>query len=462
MRKLIVVLSALLVLCPAASAAAPPPHRIWDIAGDGTAGFGGDGGPANLAQLNFPQGVDVDQHGNVAVGDIFNGRVRIVDRGGFILTRAAGFDLPMDVAFEPDGSILVADLGQHVVRRIAPGGSSVTTVAGSAGNRGYSGDGGPATGAQLNSPRAVAVLPGGGFLISDGANHRVRRVAPDGTITTVAGTDSGGFSGDGGPATRAQLLEPFGVAVHPDGGYVIADGSNLRVRRVSRDGTIGTIAGTGSNVFSGDGGPATGAGISYPTDVAVAPDGSIAVVDSSANRVRVIDPSGRISTVAGTGRAGYDGDGRDATTVYLNSPTRVAVTPAGHLVVSDRLNQRIRLIETGLVPDPAPPVSTPPPVADPGTPVTPRLAAALSADRLRIRRGRRARLALALTDAAQVTVEVRRRGRRVARFTRSLAAGGNVLRLRKIARRGRYTVVLTARTADGRVAVDRARLEVVR
>jgi hypothetical protein len=193
---------------------------------------------------------------------------------------------------------------------VAPAGAAtdnISTLAGD-GTFGFSGDGGPATAAQLNGPIGVAVAADGGILIADYLNSRVRRVSPTGTITTIAGSGTYGFSGDGGPATAAQLTWPSGVAATA-GGLLIADPNNERVRRVSPDGTITTIAGTGTHGFSGDGGPATAAQLALPTGVAATADGGLLIADQNNERVRRVSPDGTITTIAGTGTAGFSGDG---------------------------------------------------------------------------------------------------------------------------------------------------------
>lgn len=208
--------------------------------------------------------------------------------------------LPTGVASLPDGGFLIADRGVARVRRVAPDGI-ITTVAGT-GAFNSSGDGGPATRAAV-VPSSVAVQPDGGFLIVDTLAHRVRRVDPNGIITTVAGNGTDGFSGDGGPATEAQLNAPSDVAVMPDGGFLIADELNHRIRRVTPDGRITTVAGINSGGFSGDGGPALAAQLDGPHGVAVAPDGSILIAERNNRRVRRVSPTGIITTIAGDGTA---------------------------------------------------------------------------------------------------------------------------------------------------------------
>src|SRR5439155_107049 len=226
------------------------------------------------------------------------------------------------------------------------GSGHIITLAGT-GAPGLDGDGGPATSAQLRDPSSVAIDSTGNLFIADTINNRVRQVAAGtGIITTVAGTGTPGFGGDGGPATGAQLNYPTSVAVDTAGDLFITDQSNLRIRRVAADtGIISTVAGTGVAGFSGDGGPATGAQLNYPTSVAVDTAGDLFIADQSNLRIRrVAAATGIITTVAGTGVAGFSGDGGPATSAQLNYPTSVAVDTAGDLFIADQSNLRIRRV----------------------------------------------------------------------------------------------------------------------
>jgi hypothetical protein len=263
---------------------------------------------------------------------------------------AAALNTPTGVAVMPDGGYLIADAGNDRVRRVFPDGT-IRTVAGS-GNFGFSGDGGPATAADFKAPLGVAVMRDGGYLIADAGTARIRRVSPTGTITTVAGTGTPSYSGDGGPATGAGLYAPSGVAALPDGGYLIADTGNSRVRRVSPTGTITTVAGTGTPGFSGDGGPATAAqlGQNSPYSVAVTADGGFLIGDEVNRRVRRVTPTGIITTVAGTGVQGSTGDGGAATAAQLNVPIGVATTPDGGFLIADQYADRVRRVSpTGVI-----------------------------------------------------------------------------------------------------------------
>jgi glucose/arabinose dehydrogenase len=347
---------------------------ISTIAGSDPFGdFTGDGGPATAAALNEPLGVAVMPKGGYLIADAGNDRVRRVFPDGTIHTvagtgtygssgdggpaTAAQFQDPLGVAALPDGGFLVADAGAGRVRRVFPDGM-ITTVAGN-GIRGFSGDGGPATAAEIYDPNGLAVLPDGGFLIADG-DYVVRRVSPDGMITTVAGTGVPGSSGDGGPATAAQLNNPYSVAVLPDGGFLIADSGNRRVRRVSPDGIITTVAGTGVPGSSGDGGAATAAQLNYPTGLATTPDGGFLIADFFGDRVRSVSPSGVITTVAGTAADTptlfTNGDGGPATAANISLPFAVATTPSGGFVFSEEGHAAVRVVDDGsatLVPPPA-------------------------------------------------------------------------------------------------------------
>ncbi len=225
----------------------------------------------------------------------------------------------------------------------AANGGSLETVAGTGAN-GFAGDGGPATSALLDGPGDALALPSGGYLIADTKNDRIRRVSPDGTIETVAGTGANGYNGDGIDARSAQLNEPSGIALTGDGGFLIADSQNHRIRKVAADGRISTVAGTTTSGFSGDGRPATSAQLKLPTDVAATADGGYLVADHDNNRVRRIDASGVITTLAGTASAGFAGDGGDARVAQLSGPRGVAEASDGGILIADRANNRIRRI----------------------------------------------------------------------------------------------------------------------
>ena len=240
----------------------------------------------------------------------------------------------------PDGSLYIADSTNNRIRRVDPDGI-ITTVAGSYYQGDFSGDGGPATEARLNSPNDVAVGPDGSLYISDYYNNRIRRVDPNGIITTVAGNGGTGDSGDGGLATNAEVGGPRGIAVGPDGSLYISHSN--RIRRVNPAGIITTVAGNGTIGIGGDGGPAVDAQLNYPCGVDIAPDGVIYIADTDNHRIRRVGLDGIITTIAGS-YEGYGGDGGPATSARLKNPGDVAVGPDGSIYVADRENQRIRQI----------------------------------------------------------------------------------------------------------------------
>jgi sugar lactone lactonase YvrE len=246
------------------------------------------------------------------------------------------------VTVAADGSVYIADTGNQRVRRVGTDGV-ITTVAGT-GKRSFSGDGGPALRAGL-SPVGVAVTADGILYIADWSNARVRRVDGNGGITTVVGTGKRGFSGDGGPAALARLNDPEALAVGPDGALYIADSRGDRIRRVGSDGVITTVAGTGTRGFSGDGGPAVLADLSAPSAVAVTADGALYIADSVNARVRRVGPDGVITTVAGTGERGFSGDGGPAVRAQLFAPSDIVATGDGSIYVADPANNRIRAVD---------------------------------------------------------------------------------------------------------------------
>jgi uncharacterized repeat protein (TIGR01451 family) len=224
----------------------------------------------------------------------------------------------------------------------------ISTYAGN-GTAGFSGNGGPATSASLYYPDGVALDSSGNLYIADTWNNRVRKVSTSGTISTVAGNGTAGFSGDGGPATSASLRYPDGIALDSSGNLYIADTSNMRVRKVSTSGTISTVAGNDTEPgFSGDGGPATSASLSYPRGVALDFSGNLHIADTDNERVRKVSTSGTISTVAGSGTAGFSGDGGPAASASLNDPYGVALDSSGNLYIADTYNHRIRKVDAGV------------------------------------------------------------------------------------------------------------------
>ncbi len=255
---------------------------------------------------------------------------------------SAQLSSPSTVSLDGAGSLYIADSGNCRVRKIDAAGT-ITTVAGN-GSCGFSGDGGAATSSKLFYPFGVAVDSNNNLYVADSNNERIRKVNADGTITTIAGNGTIGYSGDVGAATGAQFNYPSGVAVDAAGNLYIADSNNERIRKVSAAGTITTVAGNGTVGYSGDGGSAIGAGLSSPNCVAVDAGGNLYISDTNDHRIRRVSAAGTITTMAGNGRGGYSGDGGTATSAQLFTPYGVALDSSGNLYVADEGNDRIRRI----------------------------------------------------------------------------------------------------------------------
>jgi uncharacterized protein (TIGR03437 family) len=244
---------------------------------------------------------------------------------------------------DPSGNIFISDLGNEVVRKVTASNGNISTFAGN-NTTGFSGDGGPAASAQLYLPVGLAMDSAGNLYIADSRNNRVREVTTDGNINTIAGTGNATFGGDGGQATRASLNAPYGLAVDSAGNLYIADSGNNRIRKVAPNGIITTVAGNGRAGFGGDGGIATNAALSKPLGTAVDTAGDILIADFGNNRVRAVGANGVIATVAGTGAQGYTGDGGAATSAAVSSPTGVAADNAGNVYIADFGNNVIRML----------------------------------------------------------------------------------------------------------------------
>jgi putative salt-induced outer membrane protein YdiY len=257
---------------------------IETYAGNGYAGYSGNGGQATVAEINLPSGVAVDNALNLYISDNGNDRVRIVNTSGIISTFAGN------------------------------------------GASGYFGDGGQATAAELNGIHGMAVDASGNIYVADGSNNRIREINASGIISTFAGNGIASFSGDGGQATAAELKTPTEITFDATGNAYIADDANNRIRKVNTSGVISTFAGNGVAGFSGDAGQATAAELHSPVDVYVdAASGNTFIVDNSNNRIRKVTSGGVISTFAGNGTVSYSGDGGQATAAELNSPSGVRV-----------------------------------------------------------------------------------------------------------------------------------------
>jgi uncharacterized protein (TIGR03437 family) len=372
---------------------------ITTVAGNGSYGFSGDGGPAISAQLNEPSALAVDSEGNLFIADEENNRIRKVSPNGIITTVAGGgtealadggiatnaqLRFPTSITVDRDGNLFIADFDNNHVRKVSPSGI-ITTVAGN-GTKGFTGDGGLAANAQLAGPTGLAADGAGNLFIVDSGNRRLRKVTTDGIISTVAGdgrstSENGGPADDGAPATSVRL-DPAGVATDRDGNLFITDYGNNRIRKVSRGGIITTVAGNGAKGFSGDGGPALDAQLDRPRSLALDNHGNLFISDTGNNRIRKvstdgiitttaqlsswglavdgsdnlfiadqysnrvlrISPDGTITTVAGNGMGGLNGDGGPATSAPVWCPNAVAVDSAGNLFIGEFCGNRVRKV----------------------------------------------------------------------------------------------------------------------
>jgi PKD repeat protein len=350
-----------------------PNGIITTVAGGGGI-YPGDEGVATNSELYQLEGVAVDATGNLFIADELGNRIRKVDTNGIITTVAgngtsgdfgdggvaanAELNNPWGVAVDGSGNLFIGDQDNEVIRRVGTNGI-ITTVAGNGytnssnpyGGGGFSGDGGLATDAELYWPLGVAVDAAGNLFFADYGNSRIRKVDTNGIITTVAGGGSN-YPGDGGAATNAALVGPCGVAVDATGNLFIADQNDNRIRKVGTSGIISTVAGNGAgggsggygDYYSGDGGEATNAELNLPQDVAVDATGNVFIADSENQRIRKVGVNGVIATVAGNGTNGYWGDGGAATDAELSVPAGVAVDSGGNLFIADSGNGRVRKI----------------------------------------------------------------------------------------------------------------------
>ena len=333
---------------PSTSAAPSTPPRPWE-----------------------PTGLGIDGEGNLLVTDCVGGYLYRVDQSGQaariagtgistpqggltadgIRATQADIHCPADALADVADNVLVVDHADNRIRLIDSGGMITTIVGGgpigtSTDDGNLAGDGGPAVAATLQEPWGI-VINRGNLYIADRDNHAIRIVDPTGTIATVAGSGNRGFSGNGGPATQADLSRPQSVAVDPLGNIYLSDSDNHVIRRVGLDGIITNFAGTGELGFSGDGGRATAATLSHPNGIVVDERGNLYFVDDVAHVVRRIDADGIITTVAGTGVAGFSGDGGPATAATLSAPMDLVLDDTGNLYIADAGNHRIRIVRVG-------------------------------------------------------------------------------------------------------------------
>ncbi|RAK00290.1 putative secreted protein (Por secretion system target) [Larkinella arboricola] len=323
--------------------------------------FNGDNIPATEALIDDPYKILFDAQGNILFSDRNHYRVRKIDSNGIITTVAGagpdeveeqtpnGDGVPATqtnvfahgIALDAQGNLYIVDFDR--VRKVDQQGI-ITTIAGIRGVEGFSGDGGLATSAELDDPKDVAIDAQGNIYISDTDNRRIRKIAPNGIITTIAGTGGEGFNGDGGPATQASLFSPGYLELDAQGNLYVSDLN--RIRKIDRQGIITTVVGSGTEGFSGDGGPATQANLHSPQGMSFDQEGNLFFCDRSNKRVRKVDTQGIITTVVGTGQlnGAFNGDGRDPLSTNLSLPTDVAVDGQGNLLITDLLHHRIRKV----------------------------------------------------------------------------------------------------------------------
>jgi DNA-binding beta-propeller fold protein YncE len=281
--------------------------EIVTIAGTGQAGFSGDGGPALMADCNQTFGLEIG----------------------------------------PDGALYWCELNSHIVRRLDLKSGVITTIAGTGGVKGYSGDDGPATKATMNGPHELRFDAAGNLIVADSFNNVIRHIdAKTGEITTIAGTGVAAFSGDGGPAVKAQISNAISVVLDGDENLLICDIGNHRIRKVNqKTGLISTWAGTGEKKPTIDGAPLAGSHLFGPRTLAVAPSGDVVIVLREGHAVyRYVGKTKTLHHVAGTGKGGYSGDGGDAKLAQVNGPKGVAIAPNGDIYLADTANHTIRVI----------------------------------------------------------------------------------------------------------------------
>ncbi len=334
---------------------------ITTICGNGTSGYSGDGGAATAAALHGPRGLAVDAGGKIFITDFYNQRIRSINTAGIISTiagstsgysgdggpaTAASFLNPYGLDIDVSGNLLIVDAGNDVVRQINSSGI-ISTIAGN-GLPGISGDGGPATDARLYRPTGITTNSSGNLYIADNQYSVIRKVTGAGIISRFGGdgiTPTAGYSGDGGPATIAKMNHPFSVQLDGSGNLFVADFYNSVIRKINTTtGIITTVVGTGTAGYSGDGGSATAAKLKNPNDIAFDAAGNMYIADYGNDAIRMVNTSGIITTIAGTGTDGFSGDGGHAGLAMLSNPISIEMDGNGNLLVADFYNERIRKI----------------------------------------------------------------------------------------------------------------------
>ncbi len=347
--------------------AADPNSVITAFAGTGEKGFVGDGGPATQAKLDQPFDVAFDRAGNLYFSDTFNHRVRKVDRKTGLISTVAGngkkgfagdggkaveatLNEPYGVELDEAGNLYIVDRLNYCIRRLSAETGTISTIAGIGGKTGFAGDGGPATKALLVEPNGMCLDGKGKMYIADVAGHRVRMVDLNtGMIDTLVGHGKAASTGDGGPLKDAGVMGPRAVAMHPNGSLILVERNGHRLRRIDiKAGKIEALAGTGKRGYSGDGAKASEATFDGPKEIDIDRDGNIYVVDTENEAIRRIDAkTGIVSTVAGKGRTKTPGlgDGASATAATLGRPHGVAVGPDGAIYIGDTNSHRIRKVK---------------------------------------------------------------------------------------------------------------------
>ena len=345
-----------LLLCGAGTAFGQNIYTFAGTSGTG-GGYAGDGSHATLAQLTGPTGIAVTGLGIVYFCDSRNFVVRKVDASGIISTVAgnntpgysgdggAATDAqlsPTAIAVDRAGNLYITDGRASVIREVNTSGT-ISTFAGT-GTPGFSGDGGSAASAQLNRPAGIAIDTAGNIYVADSRNFVVRKINTSGVINTIAGSNVTGYSGDGAAATLATLSRPSGIAIKTDGTLYITDGGNNDVRVVAASGIINTFAGTGTAGYTGDGAAATAATLSNPVGVTIDASGNVYISDVANNVIRKVTTTGTINTYAGNGTLGFSGDGGLAIHAQLATPSWVAADASGNLYISDNANNVVRRV----------------------------------------------------------------------------------------------------------------------
>jgi sugar lactone lactonase YvrE len=334
------------------------PRIIATWAGTTVEGYGGDGGPAVDAKLDDPSGLSFDTAGNAYIADSDNGAIRKVAPSGEITTVAganglgysgdggpainARLNRPTMVIADAAGNLYIADRDNHAIRKVNTSGI-ISTIAGGNGE-GYSGNGGLATRAKLNRPRDLLFDENNNLYFTERQNNVVRKVNTAGVISTIVGTSTGGYSGDGGPATQARLYHPRGLTLDAAGNLYVCDYLNHAIRKINTAGIISTIVGGHGPGYTGDGGQAVSAKLNKPSDVLFDTDGSMFISEHENHVVRVVDSAGIIDTFAGGNGAGFSGDGGPPEEARLSWPSGLAFDSGGRLYIADRNNNVIRRI----------------------------------------------------------------------------------------------------------------------